>query len=66
VKFWWITSKVVDLLERNNVKRFKLLRPDELTFSKRPNAQVGFTARHLRHYLPEPRAREIGEPLGIY
>jgi len=66
VNYWWITPRVVDILSRHKMKRFKLRRPDELTFSESSDAKVGFRAKRLRHYLPEPRASEIGKPLGIY
>jgi hypothetical protein len=65
--FWWITPKVIDILQKHKLKRFNLVSPGELTtLTEDDDDGIGFMPGRLRHYFSEERAREIGEPLGIY
>lgn len=63
--YWWVTTKVAALLKRHKLKRFRLLPPQELSFSIK-SGEVGFSPGRLRQYFSEDRAKQIGEPLGIY
>ncbi len=64
----WVTSRVADIVARYKLKHVRLIPPAEMTVLTESGNKngIGFTPEGLRHYLPEPRARKIGESLGIY
>jgi hypothetical protein len=65
--FWWITPKVVDILQQNKLKWFRLVPPEQLTTLKEETVDgIAFMPGRLRYYFDDERARLIGEPLGIY
>ncbi|MBI2908788.1 MAG: hypothetical protein HYX92_14190 [Chloroflexi bacterium] len=60
-KFIFITDRVAQLLRDRRVTGFRLVRPDDLKCDF-----GGFSPGRLSHWMPKARARELGEPLGIY
>lgn len=58
-----VTDRVASFIRANRLKTAVLERIDKLTVDEKSS---GYTPGPLEWYLPEPRAREIGEPLGIY
>ena len=63
--YWWISAKARKLLQQRKLKRFKLVPAAELRLSESVD-HVTFGPGRLRDYFTDERAREIGEPLGIY
>jgi len=59
-----VTDRVACFIREHHMKTAVLERVDKLTRNER--ITPGYTPGPLTWYLPEPRAREIGEPLGIY
>lgn len=59
-----VTDRVAQFIRENKLKTAVLERLDMLTMNTR--VIPGYSPGPLRWYLPEDRAREIGEPLGIY
>lgn len=62
---WWISPRLRGLLEQHNIKHYRVTPPEKVTFPK-PIDGIGFRPGRLRRYFPEVRARQLGEPLGIY
>lgn len=60
-KFIFITDRVAQALRERKLTGFRLVRPDDLKCDF-----GGFSPGRLSHWMPEARARELGEPLGIY
>jgi len=56
-----VTQKVIDLLERNKIEYYVKIPVEEIKFTTNT-----MSPGRLRNKMPEERAREIGEPLGIY
>jgi hypothetical protein len=64
--YWWISPKVVGLLEKHRLKRYEMAPPADLRFGSPVADNIGFMPGRLRHYFEDERARLIGESLGIY
>jgi hypothetical protein len=62
--YWWVTSKVANLLKEHKLKRFTLVPPQDLTFGLQ-SGEIDFLPGRLRQYFSEERAKQIGGPLGI-
>ena len=60
-KYIFITDRVAEAIRREHLTGAVLKPPSELTFSG-----GGFGPGRLSRWMPEARARELGEPLGIY
>ncbi len=60
-KFRFVTDRVAHLIRENRLTGVELRRPEELGDLSR-----GFGPGRLSYWMPEARARELGEPLGIY
>ena len=60
-RFIFITNRVAETIRRDHLTGAVLESPSELTFSG-----MGFGPGRLSYWMPEARARELGEPLGIY
>ena len=63
--FYWITDRVREVLQSNKLKHYRLMPAEELRFESSVG-DVVFGPGGLRYHFTEERAREIGEPLGIY
>ncbi len=63
--FTFITQRVADLIIKQKLKHVNLTEAAKMSFYPY-NRKVGFVASPLRLIFPEDRAKEIGEPLGIY
>ena len=59
-RFIFITDRVAEVIYREHITGAVIQSPMELDFSS------GFGPGRLSYWMPEARAREIGEPLGIY
>jgi hypothetical protein len=62
VKFIFVTDRVARLLRKNRFSGFVLNQPADLDFS--PSDTLG--GGRLSYWMPDARAHELGEPLGIY
>jgi hypothetical protein len=60
-KYRFVTERVAQVLRRYRLKGARLIEPAEMEFVAAP---VG--GDRLSEHMPEARARELGEPLGIY
>jgi hypothetical protein len=59
----FVTERVAMFIKKNKLTGVKVIRQDKY----HPSHQIaGAMPGRLRSWLPEARAREIGEPLGIY
>lgn len=64
-KYVFVTDKVAKLIRKHGLTGARLRAPETLNgVSRMPNA--GFAPGRLSRWMPEARARELGEPLGIY
>jgi len=61
-----VTDRVARFIRDNKLRTAVLERLDRLQVHTDDGLATGYTPGPLRWYFPEPRAREIGEPLGIY
>jgi len=61
--FRLVTKKVFDILEQNDIKHYEKISISEMV---RKKGNKTLSPGKLRYLMPEERAREIGEPLGIY
>jgi hypothetical protein len=61
-KYIFTTDRVAQVIRANRVAGAVLSRPEDLSFS--PDDTIG--GGRLSYWMPEERARELGEPLGIY
>jgi len=62
-KFYFITQKVVDVIMKYNLKGLKL---DNLSEIKTSKYTKEFGPSRLRNFMPDKRAHELGDSLGIY
>lgn len=62
-KYIFVSDRVAKIIKNNKLRGCKL-EPSEALVD--PFAGYTYNPCGLRYYLPEKRAREIGEPLGIY
>ena len=60
-KFIFVTDRVVRLMRRERVTGCTLAPVSELECNS-----AGLNPGRLSYWMPEARARELGEPLGIY
>jgi hypothetical protein len=58
-KYIFVSERAAEAIRANRLTGCALTPASELKVE-------GATPGRLRYYMPEPRAREIGEPLGIY
>jgi hypothetical protein len=63
--YWWVTSRVEEVLRKGNFRHCRLVRPEHLRFAESVD-EVGFGPGRLSQYFTMDRARAIGEPLGIH
>lgn len=64
-KYIFVTDRVAKLIRKHKLTGARLQAPETLNGVPRmPGA--GFGPGRLSHWMPEARARELGEPLGIY
>jgi uncharacterized protein CXXCG len=61
-KFVFITDRVVQAIRDNGLAGAMIEPPEAMRFS--PDDTIG--GGRLSYWMPEQRARELGEPLGIY
>lgn len=61
-KYVVVTQKVVDVIKKYDLKGCLFKNIMQLDFSELRNLAPGC----LRYWMPEKKAKEIGEPLGIY
>ncbi len=59
-KFIFVTDRVAQTIRTHNLRGSRLVPLGDL------DCGDGFTPGGLRYYVPEERARQLGEPLGIY
>jgi hypothetical protein len=59
-RFTMITERVRKLIIDQKIKGCKIIPVEEM------NTSDGYTPGRLGHWMPEERARKLGEPLGIY
>jgi hypothetical protein len=59
-RYIFVTDRVAQLVRDNRLRGCVLKRPSELDVSR------GFSPGRLNCWMPDARARELGEPLGIY
>lgn len=59
-KFVFITDRLCQLIETHSLTGCRFVKPNEF------NEMDGFSPGRLSYSMPETRARELGEPLGIY
>lgn len=59
-KYVFVTDRVAQIVRSNHLSGAALKPPSELDLSG------GFGPGRLSYHMPEVRARELGEPLGIY
>src|SRR5262245_34343349 len=59
-KYIFVTNRVAQAIEHQGFTGAHFFAPADLKPTE------GHAAAHLSHVMPEQRAREIGEPLGIY
>jgi len=64
--YYWITDKVREILQSNELRHYRLLPPEEFKSEAIVGDEVVFGPGGLRYYFSDERARGIGEPLGIY
>ncbi len=60
-----VTQRIADLVQSEKIKGLHLQSLETVSFTP-VDEKVGFIGHPLRTTYPEDRAREIGEPLGIY
>ncbi len=64
-RMWIVTSRIVDLLTTSGLTGFEIERlEDQRIRQTSPISRLGIGP--LRMFLPEEKARRLGEPLGIY
>lgn len=59
-KHYFVTQRVVDLVRSEKITGVQIKRPDQLEIID------GATPGPLSRYMPDARAKKLGEPLGIY
>jgi hypothetical protein len=59
----FVSERVARFILETKLTGVKAVRVEDMSI---PEIRSDFGAGKLRYHLPEPRAREIGEPLGIY
>jgi hypothetical protein len=59
-RFIFVTSRVGEVIKRHRLKGLQLIQPEALDRSD------GAGGGRLSYWMPDDRARELGEPLGIY
>ena len=64
--YFLVTSKVAEVLASNKLKRCQVIPLGEVKFGTIHVFGIGFSPGRLRHYFSDKRAKQIGEPLGIY
>jgi hypothetical protein len=62
VQFIFVTEKVKQFVEKNGLKGCLFMEPKDIESS---GSEIG-TTPNLYEYMPPHRAKEIGEPLGLY
>jgi len=60
-RFIFITERVTDVLKENELTEYVLIPSDKM-----PCGKDGFSPGRLSYFMPEKRARELGEASGIY
>ena len=60
-KFIFVTERVVSFIKKEKLTGCQLIPVDKL-----PISELGLGPGRLSHWMPEERARVLGEPLGIY
>ena len=60
-----VTERIANLVKSEKIRGLHLEKIDSISFTP-VDEQVGFIGHPLRKFYPDERAREIGEPLGIY
>lgn len=63
-KYIWVTERVAQYIRRHKLKGVRLRPPEQVVF-RMPERGFGFSPARLSYYLPEARAKELGEALGI-
>ena len=59
----FVTDRVAGIITRHELKGLQLDRPEDLRFAR---IAEGAAPGRLSYWMPDERARELGEPLGIY
>ena len=62
-RYIFITNRLRRLLESSKLIGFCFVALKDLPYSR---YDTGFSPGRLSYYMPEKRAKELGEPLGIY
>jgi hypothetical protein len=63
-RYIFVTERVIRLIEKHQLTGVRFQRISEIKQSK--SVIPGYSPGRLSYWMPEKRAREIGEPLGIY
>jgi len=63
-KFVFVTERVVNVIREHHLTGVRIEPIWELKPS--PHVIPGYSPGRLSYWMPERRARELGEPLGIY
>ncbi len=61
-----VSDRVREVILANKLQGGRLVPVDELPFGPKKNPLGKLCPGRLRRWMPEDRARELGEPLGIY
>jgi hypothetical protein len=62
-RYIFITDRLRKLIQAHNLSGCIFIEPKDLPFSQ---FDSGFSPGRLSNYMPEKRANELGQPLGIY
>jgi hypothetical protein len=63
-RYVFVTERVVDVIRDNHLTGVRFQPASEMKAS--PHVIPGYGPGRLSYWMPEKRARELGEPLGIY
>lgn len=67
-KFIFVTDRVRDFVQKNDIRFTQFARPEDLQPKTAVDQRLhfGFSPGRLSHWMPEERAHQLGDPLGIY
>jgi len=65
-KYIFVTDRVREFIQKNDLRLTQFTRPGDLQDPILQQLKSGPSPGRLSYWMPEDRARELGEPLGIY
>jgi len=65
-KFIFVTERVMNFIKKEKLTGCRLVSVEKLPVDKLLVSEVGLSPGRLSYWMPEERARTLGEPLGIY